>query len=43
MKCSFMERLRVRRVGEVTFYAVDEKDLVGVLKRLGLYHDVVEG
>jgi len=30
-------------VGEVTFYAVDEKDLVGVLKRLGMSHDVVEG
>jgi len=43
MKCSFVERLRVRRVGEITYYAVDERDLVDVLKRLGLYHDVVEG
>jgi hypothetical protein len=35
--------IKVKRVGEVTLYAVDDKSLADVLKRVGIYDDVVNG
>ena len=35
--------MAVKRIGEITIYAVDDKSLVGVLERLGIYQDVVAG
>jgi len=35
--------MAVRRIGEITLYAVDDRSLIGVLERLGIYQDVVAG
>jgi hypothetical protein len=35
--------MAVKRIGEITIYAVDDKSLVGVLERLGIYQDVAAG
>ncbi len=35
--------MAVRRIGEITLYAVDDRSLVGVLQKLGIYQDVVAG
>ncbi len=37
------ESMAVRRIGEITIYAVDDKSLVGVLEKLGIYQDVAAG
>jgi hypothetical protein len=33
----------LKRIGEITLYAVDDKDLTDILKRLGIYDDVSSG
>jgi hypothetical protein len=35
--------MAVRRIGEITIYAVDDKSLVDVLKKAGIYQDVAAG
>jgi hypothetical protein len=35
--------MAMRRVNEITIYAIDDKNLVGVLEKLGIYQDVVAG
>ncbi len=35
--------LRVKRIGEITIYAVDDRSLVDVLEKLGIYQDVTAG
>ncbi len=35
--------MAVKRIGEITLYAVDDKSLVGVLEKLGIYQDVAAG
>jgi hypothetical protein len=38
-----MEKLKAKRIGEITLYAVDDRNLVDVLKKLGIYQGVVAG
>jgi len=33
----------LRRIGEITLYAVDDKDLTNILEKLGIYQDAVAG
>jgi hypothetical protein len=33
----------IKRIGEITLYAVDDRDLADVLKKLGIYQDVLVG
>lgn len=35
--------MAVKRVGEITIYAVDNRSLADVLEKLGIYRDVVAG
>jgi len=35
--------MAAKRIGEITIYAVDDKSLVDVLKKIGNYQDVVAG
>ncbi len=35
--------LRAKRIGEITLYVVDDRSLVGVLEKLGIYQDVAAG
>jgi hypothetical protein len=37
------EFMVMKRIGEIVLYAVDDKSLVGVLERLGIYQDVAAG
>ena len=38
-----MEKLKAKRIGEITLYAVDDRNLVDILKKTGIYQDVVAG
>jgi hypothetical protein len=38
-----MEKLKAKRIGEITLYAVDDRNLVDILKKLGIYQDVAAG
>jgi hypothetical protein len=35
--------LKAKRIGEITLYAVDDRNLADILKKLGIYGDVAAG
>jgi hypothetical protein len=38
-----MQELKAKRIGEITLYAVDDRNLVDILKKIGIHQDVVAG
>ena len=38
-----MQGLKAKRIGEITLYAVDDRNLAEILKKLGIYGDVAAG
>jgi hypothetical protein len=35
--------MAVKRIGEITIYAIDDRNLVDILKKVGIYQDVAAG